>query len=200
MNKYTKQVNTLDLHSVLMENETILWQGKPKKNAYILNQSAVLFPFALLWLIVDGTLITAFMMTDFFTNPLMYGFFAIHLAPVYVWLFNVLSANTKWKNSEYIITDKRILLKNGFIGYGYDSVYYTEIKSVRLNVGIIDRLLRVGDVIFTADTSYTLFDIEDFLEVYEKMQKTVLDIQSDIHYPNNLRPKENDGYNTNYKG
>lgn len=43
-------------------------------------------------------------------------------------------------------------------------------------------------------------DIENAYELYPKLQKVVLDIQTDIEYPNDLRPKENKGYRTKYTG
>ena len=43
-------------------------------------------------------------------------------------------------------------------------------------------------------------DIENPQEIYSRLQKIVLDIQTDIEFPNALRPDENPGYNTKYKG
>ena len=43
-------------------------------------------------------------------------------------------------------------------------------------------------------------NIEKPHEIYPRLQKIVLDIQTDIEYPNALRPDENPGYNTKYKG
>ena len=43
----------------------------------------------------------------------------------------------------------------------------------------------------------TLLDIE---KPYTRLQKIVLDIQSDIEFPNAYRPSENPGYKTKYKG
>ena len=42
-------------------------------------------------------------------------------------------------------------------------------------------------------------DLEDPQDVYRMVQQVVLDIQTDIEYPNAYRPAENPGYNTNYR-
>ena len=42
---------------VLGAGETILWDAKPKKSAYILSKSLILFPIAILWLIIDGSML-----------------------------------------------------------------------------------------------------------------------------------------------
>ena len=39
----------------------------------------------------------------------------------------------------------------------------------------------------------------DFMKVYKLVQKTVLDVQTDIEYPNAYRPDSNPGYNTRYE-
>ena len=102
------------------------------------------------------------------------------------------------------ITDKRIIIQNGFIAENYQTIYYKDIKNVRLHVGIIDKLLGVGDVYldmghYGEGVSMTGFiDIESYNEVYQMAQKVVLDIQTDIEYPNALRPESNPGYNTEY--
>ena len=48
--------------------------------------------------------------------------------------------------------------------------------------------------------SAVLNNIENPYFYLSKLQKITLDIKADIQYPNDLRPKENHGYNTEYKG
>lgn len=119
-----------------------------------------------------------------------------------------MTANKKWKNTKYYVTDKRIIVQTGIISASYDTIYYKDIKNVSLKVGIIDKLLKVGDIyIDTGNTTFTnsgtkklfmtLLDIE---KPYTRLQKIVLDIQSDLEFPNAYRPSENPGYKTKYKG
>jgi len=196
------------IDNLLMEGEQVIWRGKPKKNAYIINRSLTMLPIALVWLLIDMTIIVAFLKDDQSRLAwlIVIPFFAVHLAPVWLWLGNMLTANRRWKNAEYVVTDKRIILKNGFIGYEYQSINYIDIDSVNLRAGFIDRLLKVGDIHIQVNgmqgnknkTSTSILDIENAVEVYKMLHKTVLDIQTDIHYPNKLRPAENDGYQTRY--
>ena len=58
----------------------------------------------------------------------------------------------------------------------------------------------IGNTGNTANSNYVMFDLENPYELYTKIQKTVLDIQTDIEFPNAYRPTENPGYTTNYKG
>ena len=120
--------------------------------------------------------------------------------PVWIWLGNALTANKNWQNTRYAVTDRRIIIESGFISMNYQSVYYKEITNVNLKVSFIDKLLKVGDIYFTTKTgaNQAFLDIENAHMIYPKIQKVVLDMQTDIEFPNNLRPKENDGYNTTY--
>lgn len=66
MNKYQYDYNNIsnsEFSSLLMPDETIIWSGKPKKNAYVLNRSMTMMPFALIWLLFDGTFIVTFLKT-----------------------------------------------------------------------------------------------------------------------------------------
>ncbi|MCA9386301.1 hypothetical protein KC717_06675, partial [Candidatus Dojkabacteria bacterium] len=47
--------------------------------------------------------------------------------------------------------------------------------------------------------SNTLHNIENPYEVFKFIKKVSHDIKTDIEYPNELRPKNNPGYNTDYK-
>lgn len=205
MSKYenlNKKVENIDVKNVLVEGESIIWQGKPKKSAYIFNKMLTMFPFALLWLIFDGFFIVTFLLSGapkqmfWFIIP----FFAFHLMPVWIWLGNVLTANKNWQNTKYAVTDRRIIIESGFISMNYQSIYYKDITNVNLKISVIDKMLKVGDIYFTTKTFSNLafLDIEDAYTIYPKLQKIVLDMQTDIEFPNNLRPKENDGYNTTY--
>ena len=65
----------------------------------------------------------------------------------------------------------------------------------------VEKMFKVGDIYVKSDTqSAVLDDIEHPYEYLSRLQKITLDIKADIYYPNDLRPGENHGYNTKYKG
>ena len=114
-----------------------------------------------------------------------------------------LKENRQLKN----LTQKQLEEKIG-IKYGTYRQVEIGLKNVSLKIGVIDKLLKVGDIyIDTGNTTFTnsgtkklfmtLLDIE---KPYTRLQKIVLDIQSDIEFPNAYRPSENPGYKTKYKG
>ncbi len=199
--KYDKLIDMEYEASPLVEGENLIWKGKPKKKCFILSNIFTMLPFALPWLIFDVFFIVAFMtnMDDEMKKmiPFFVIFFAFHLMPVWMWLSSILTANRRWKNTEYYITDKRIIIKNGLVSGNYETVYYKDIETVNIHVGITDKMFGVGDLMINSKHGNVSFlDIEDAKEVYPKLQKIVLDIQTDIEYPNAFRPKSNPGYNT----
>ena len=202
-----KQGAPCQIEDVLGENEQVLWRGKPKKKAYILNAVLKMLPFALIWLLFDGAfiggLIYANSKADIPTIAIIFliVFFAFHLMPVWIWLGNVITASKQHKNLEYAFTNTRIIIRSGVIGVDFKNIYYADISSVNLKVGVVDRILKVGDVyIKSASGADVLYDIDDPYFITQKLQTIVVDIKTDIQFPNALRPQENAGYHTVYTG
>lgn len=210
MSKYEKLKNTMEpinLQKIIVDDEEIIWSGKPKKSAFIIYKVVTMLPIALIWLLFDSAIISMMLFGSEEQVPVgilifLIGFFSLHLFPVWIWLSNVITANKRWKNTEYAVTNKRLIISDGFIGKNYQSFYYKEIEKVDLNISAIDRMLKVGDISATiGGNSVPIFvDIENVYDIYPKLQKIVLDIQTDMEYPNEYRPKENPGYNTKYNG
>lgn len=200
------KTNSSDIQTIeemVGPDEQILWRGKPKKRAYLINAFTKMLPIALIWLIFDGGFIGLMIGTmdeiPASVKIFMAVFFLFHLAPVWIWLSHVLTANRQHENLEYAFTQKRIIIKSGIIGIDFKNIYYSEIDSVNLRVGLVDRIEKVGDIyIKSIGGANVLYDLENPYTLTEKLQKIVVDIKTDIQFPNNLRPAENDGYSTKY--
>lgn len=194
------------VEDILEKDEKILQRLKP--NAKVIRLEAIFkgMPLALLWFSIDAV----FIVTMFTTGAVeeapwmiafMVGFFALHLLPVWLYIANLIKKLAGYKNIEYVFTDKRIIIRSGLVGIDFKSIYYTSLESVNLKVGLFDRLFKVGDIYLKANTqTAVLEDIENPYVYLSKLQKIALDIKSDIYYPNDLRPSENHGYQTEYKG
>ncbi len=196
-----------DIENLLASNETILWRGKPKKSAYILAQIFKMLPIALIWILFDGAFIGIMIATGAFGEMPSFMaiaiciFFVFHLIPVWIWIWNIITANRQHRNLEYAFTDKRIIMRSGVIGVDVTSVYYVDIVNVNLKVGVIDKLLKVGDIyLLGGSKAQVLWDIENPYQVTSRLQKIVNDIKTDTYYPNAYRPENNDGYDTRYRG
>ena len=197
------QKNNID--DVVNSDEKILWRGKPNAKSYVLAAMVKMLPMALIWIAFDGTFI--FFITMGMTRgdiPLgilgfVIPFFLLHLTPVWIWIANTVKAVREVKNLEYAVTDKRIIIRSGIIGIDFKFVNYTEIDSVNIKVGLIDKIFKVGDIYINSSVNAAvLWDVENPYGIGTALQKVTTDIKSDIHYPNAIRPDNNPGYKTGY--
>lgn len=149
---YNNYVQT-DLELMVSRQETILWHAKPDKICLylesIFNQA---LPIVILWLLFDGFLI--YML--FFAGgklsedlPLIgyILFFALHLIPVWIYVFGILTVFRAYKNTEYIITDKGIYTSGGSVTYSCMMKQFSEVSFPYINRGFIDQILGVGDIV-----------------------------------------------------
>ena len=192
---------------VLAAGEAVLWRGKPKHSAFIATKSLTMLPIAVVWLCFDSVLISSIFSGGgqlFFLIP----FFLLHLMPVWIWLGSALTASRRWKNTTYYVTNRRIIIQGGFLAVNETSLFYKDIRNAQVRIGLLDKLLHTGDIVFDNGIYVSgknqpqkpmLEDLEDPHGVYNRIQKIILDIQTDIEYPNAYRPAENPGYTTDYR-
>lgn len=196
--------NTYSIDTLIGKDEEILLRTKPNKNAFIVSQILHMLPFALLWIFFDGFMIYMMVANDIFSHIPTFAiifiviFFLLHLMPFWFWLANTLTAWAQYKNIEYVLTSKRIIIKSGII-VDIKNIYYTEVESVNVKVGIVDNMFKVGDIYIKCKQSTAfIMDIKQPYVVLNKIQEIVNDIKTDMIYPNALRPQINEGYNTKY--
>lgn len=197
------------MKKMIDENESIIWEGHPLYKAYLFNRLCKTLPFVLIWGLID----LFFLCMVFKSNNTSSKFFIVvfllfHLFPVWQYIASLITAKQSCNNEYYIVTDKRILLRHGFVGFNIENIYYQNIKDLNYHVGFIDSFFNVGDIYFINSNSnhnkahqsyYKIHDIENVDKIFTLIQKTTRDIASDIYYPNDFRPGENHGYRTHYK-
>ena len=203
-----------DLKS-MMNNERIVWSGRPKKSCFVLE--CIFNPmliFAFIWFMFDFMFISQIFSSDLSELDssvwMFVGFFALHLMPVWIYLGGVIFSFRNLKNTEYAITDKGIYSTNGCFSKQYNFKPFTDLSHVYIHRGIFDQWLGVGDVISEChhyaavrsgsrhSDNFTISDIPDYVEVCNIIKKYQTDIYADTQFPNDYRPQSNHGYNTNY--
>ena len=195
------------LKIALMPEEQVLWKGKPKKLAHVLNSMfSGIFPFAMIWLCFDGFFIAMLVGTGEISK--MFGFivpfFAIHLMPVWIWLFGVIKAVAKADYNTYAITDKRILIKSDSVLF--NSVYFEDIANAGVKLSFADKMSGVGDIYIDVVNvgKMTILDIADYQEVYAIIQKKVYELRQSGHVPgkrtNNTADEGFDNFDDGFGG
>lgn len=197
-----------ELKSMVGVDETILYEGKPDKKCFIFESIFnPLLPFAIVWAIIDVKIIGINLGMGGMST-VMLPFMLLHMMPVWIYLSGVLFAFKKYKNAYYIVTDHAVYVSSGIFTMNLEAKTFAELSRVNLHRGIFDQIFHVGDVQITTN-QFTrnnvpaimgINSISEYSEVYQLVKKLQKDIYSDIMYPNDLRPKENHGYKTKYRG
>ena len=204
-----------DLELMIGQNETILWRGKPDKKCFILESIFnPLLPFALIWAIVDLGIMGISLVSGDNDAFFLIGFMLLHLMPVWMYIGGVAFSFLKHKHTEYIITDKGIYVSGGTFTYTYEMKPFTDLSHINIHRGIFDQKLGVGDVVsvchhdtFNTSSSHShsssghgisICDISDYQKVFSMIKELQTDMYADTMYPNDLRPAQNHGYQTEY--
>lgn len=195
-----------ELRRMVGMDETILYEGKPDKRCFIFESIFnPLLPVAIIWAIFDGGFLGMAMGgMDFIMIP----FFLFHLMPVWIYLAGVIFSFRRYRNTYYIVTDHGVYISSGIFAMNLAAKTFAELSRVNLHRGIFDQMFHVGDVQLTTDqltrkgvpAVMGINSISDYAEVFQLVKKLQKDIYTDVMYPNDLRPKENHGYRTKYRG
>ncbi|MDE7282303.1 MAG: PH domain-containing protein [Lachnospiraceae bacterium] len=206
-----------DLEAMVGMNESILWRGKPDKKCFILESIFnPMLPFALIWAIVDLAVVGITFSAAGGMLMFILPFMLLHLMPVWIYIGGVIMSFRKHRNTQYIITDKGIYVSGGIFAYRYEMKPFTDLSHINIHRGIFDQWLGVGDVVtvcshtgYSSNSSHshshssnglTICDIPDYQQVFAMIKQLQTDIYADTQFPNDLRPGENHGYQTQYRG
>ena len=195
-----------ELKSMVGMDETIFYEGKPDRKCFIFESIFnPLLPIAILWAVFDMEFLGVAMRD---MQLFMIPFMLFHMMPVWIYLGGVIFSFRRYKNTYYIVTDQAIYVSSGIFTMNLETKTFAELSRVNLHRGIFDQMFNVGDVQITTNqltkknmpATLNINSISNYTEVYQLVKKLQKDIYSDIMYPNDLRPQENHGYKTKYRG
>ena len=195
-----------ELKSMIGMDETILYEGKPDKKCFIFESILnPLLPVAIIWAVLDMSFM-GFAVGGM--QKIMIPFMLIHMMPVWIYLGGVIFSFRRYKNTYYVVTDHAVYVSSGIFTMNLQEKTFAELSRVNLHRGIFDQMFNVGDIQITTNqftkknvpAVITISSITNYTEVYQMVRKLQKDIYSDIMYPNDLRPNENHGYKTKYRG
>lgn len=171
-----------DLYRQLKEDETILWEGRPNKRAYILT-CTICDPiiFGTLWGIFVAILATVFVsqldVVDALFAVTVVAFLTVLEAPLWIGIYNIISIRAKYESTYYVITDKRILTRTGVATTHISSISYRDILDDHVNIGVIDKYCGTGSISISVaghcEEAHTLLHIDDVADVVKIIQEGV---------------------------
>lgn len=195
-----------ELKNMVGMDETVLYEGKPDKKCFLFESIFnPLLPFAIIWAILDAGFL-GLAIADM--NFVMIPFMLFHLMPVWIYLAGVIFSFRRYRNTYYIVTDHAVYISSGIFTMNLETKTFAELSRVNLHRGIFDQLFHVGDVQLTTNqfnrkgipAVMGINSISDYAKVFQLVKKLQKDIYADTMYPNDLRPEENHGYKTKYRG
>ncbi len=189
-----------EIDKILDTNEKVSWEGGPKFWPYFLT---TLVPFLFTGGIILAILVGFSSMVGWaaFLNPLT-------LAVILGFLGGPVYQAIHYRYLHYATTDKRVLIQKGIIGRDFESIDFDQITNVDVVVGFWDKVAgsSSGSVIVSSASSGDvntalrgiIANIENPYEVFKHIKKVAHDVKTDMHFPNELRPAQNPGYQTTY--
>jgi hypothetical protein len=186
------------------KDEEILWIEQPVFTPFILNGLGAALPsitfFLLLFLLININ-------EDENAHWIILIFGVIFLGHGFYTLLNKLLS---YPNTFYAYSNRRIILRTGFLGIDYKIIDYDKISDIEVRVNVIENIFKVGTIRFFSgrtqksdDDIKKLYDrweaIRDPYHVFKMVKQISVDIKTDYNYPNAIRPNSNPGYKTKYK-
>lgn len=197
-----------EFDSIMNEGEKILWFGKPKFIPYIFSDfvpGIFTLSFGIIWLLVSINI-----KPDNKALGADWNYFWLFgLLPILQVFYSLLNKILSYSNTAYAYSDRRVMMRSGFIGTDFKIIDYDKISDIEVTVSVIERMYNVGTIRFFSGRTQTdegnttkLYDmwtaIENPYEVFKMVKQVAVDIKTDYNYPNALRPELNPGYTTKY--
>lgn len=123
----------------------MLWEGKPVKKAFIIPTSIFPAIVGLFFLIPVLLFVLPTLLMGFFFGAFLFNliFLLIPLALIFgptIWSLMA------YKNTEYLISDQRIITQTGAIGIDTRFVDLEKIQEVYVRIGFFDRIFGTGSI------------------------------------------------------
>ncbi|MBP2833493.1 PH domain-containing protein [Aquimarina sp. U1-2] len=196
-----------EFDSIKDSGEDIIWSGKPIFIPYALEgigKRLIPIAFGVIWILVSMN------SAPEGTNGRFEYFSLIGLIPIAQGLYPLLNKLFSYPNTIYAYSNKRVMIRTGFMGTDFKIIDYDKISDIEITVNMIERMYDVGTIRFFSGRTKTyegtttkIYDkwlgIKNPYEIFKLVKQTSLDIKTDIHYPNALRPETNTGYRTKYE-
>lgn len=194
-----------NFESVKDDDEEILWTEKPKFIPYAISGLAAGFGI-IIFVVISYVMVKNAKDGEGLSGNSFLLFTAI---PVVFFLWSFLQKLLSYSNTSYAFTNKRVMVRTGFVGTDFKSIDYDKISDIEVTVNAIERAFNVGTIKFFSGRTQTddgvttkLYDrweaIPNVYEIFKKVKQISVDIKTDYNYPNALRPESNPGYNTKY--
>ncbi len=186
--------------TMLAEGESVAMRIKPKALPFTLKKSATAIFAGLVLIVIFAVFALSFnndlsmlMLLNIFENASFGGFKTLFtivflVLPIAFISLRMVLAIMEHKNTEYVVTNKRVFISSGVLGVDCDHIYFYDIDSVRADVTFFEKIFGVGTVILASDSKgYAFRQISDVYKIANEIQAITRTEKTDALYPNDKR-------------
>lgn len=175
---------------ILDDDEELLCQIKPNKKRFLViaNLFSLLFGLIFFAALFTPSLLGLLGAVEGFVNGGAIVMLVISFVFLLVFLVNILGTIRRYKNTAYAITNKRVLIRSGFIGVDYKAIDLSSIHSINVRVDFADKLVNpsTGSIYFASaldpivsngngrngtTTTFAFLHIDNPYEQYKKIKQ-----------------------------
>ena len=141
-----------EFESIKDDKEEILWTAKPKFIPFIFTgvlSGLVIIVFAIIWVL------TARNWNTLSNNNSSSYFWLFGLIPLIAGLFTFLKKVFSFSNTAYSYSDKRVMMRSGFIGTDFKIIDYDKISDIEVTVSLVEKIYNVGTIKFFSGRTQT---------------------------------------------
>lgn len=173
-----------DIKKQLEDDEEILWKGMPEKSPYVIGAFSDLRGFLVYTIftsVIFGFIVFADSVDNSGSGSRMAGllfFYLFMMSPViYSLIKTIFFVNKAYNQIYYVITDRRLLLRNGINKIYYSSVYFKDIVDCHMSVSLPDRNAQTATIEVSQYGRYMstnhLFNISDYAKVLKLINENI---------------------------
>lgn len=132
-----------EVNLVLEGGETIVWEGLVNRKVLLLN-----LILSLVVIVIISSFLFSKESIHYTSNGIPKVTTGAAIAKIVLGIGTILSFLSFFSNlvKRYLITNKRVLIKSGLIGTDFMSLYFTQMRSANVEVGLMDKLFSVGTI------------------------------------------------------
>lgn len=153
---------TTDINDLLMDDEKLLWQGKPQHKAFVwkrvLRTQLILLPRVIM-------ITCLFIIVIAFTGSQMLALILFSYSFIFFLLYlrirtDLDTGNVLWEKAQYFVSDRRVIIKNGLLANEYLTIDFSELKNIESVTGWFNKLFKAGDIFFNVGTERSIVSMD----------------------------------------
>lgn len=190
-------MENIDFNLILDNGETLVKTIKPNKKRYI----TIDLIFKILMVLIFGVGFITIGIVSYFTNPedpqnTLSVFTSLGAVFSFIFISSAFYNVVTYKKTIYAITDRRLIIKSGFIGSDFKSLELSSIGAVSVRVDLLDKLItptNSGTVCFGSmsmpmssvngqanSPSFSFKHIDNPYDIYKEVKEAIAKTKQEI--------------------